>query len=289
MAPAGAAALLFAGGAAAAAPACPYKGVLADLCGVACATEHCLPEIDACAASGSGCESNGYLPCALEHRKKNASNYFPCCLVEHQPPPAAQAVTNCLFEKAGCFAMGTTPPYPACRDAGVPGDPGFTSMADLAGDWYKVHAWEGGEPIECKPCQRAEISAPDASDAVAFTSNWTAPDCEGVQRPMGAVARMAADPARGGGAKLWNTGEMFGLTYWEPYTLVHDGSKEAEPFLLFYVCGGTVQGNYTTAFALAAAPSTTPAAQTRIAGIVESKLQMQWSNWCTVDNSCFAH
>ena len=79
---------------------------------------------------------------------------------------------------------------------------------------------------------------------------------------------------------------MFGLTYWEPYTLVKDGSHEKEPFMFFYVCGGTLQGNYTTAFALSKQPHLTPTLHSRLAEVATS-IGIEDSQFCTVDNTCF--
>jgi len=81
---------------------------------------------------------------------------------------------------------------------------------------------------------------------------------------------------------------MFGLTYWEPYTVVKDGSLDDEPFVFFYVCGGTLQGNYTTAFALAKTPWLTPSLHTRLSGIATS-IGLHDSDFCTVNNTCFTN
>ena len=85
-------------------------------------------------------------------------------------------------------------------------------------------------------------------------------------------------------SKLFNTGEMFGLTFWEPYTVVKTALDEEEPYLFFYVCGGTLQGNYTTAFALATKPVLKD--PTSLRRQVE-KIGLKWTDFCTVDNKCF--
>jgi hypothetical protein len=87
---------------------------------------------------------------------------------------------------------------------------------------------------------------------------------------------------------MFNTGVMFGLTFWENYTVVSDKSQEdVDPYLLFYVCGGTMNGNYTTAFALAKTPYLGDVGRASLAKDVAS-MGMKWTpDFCTVDNSCF--
>ena len=69
--------------------------------------------------------------------------------------------------------------------------------------------------------------------------------------------------------------------------MVYDGTAEHVPFVVYYVCGGTVLGNYTTAFALARAPVLSTSSEARLRSVVEGQLGMHWSDWCSVDNSCF--
>ena len=87
---------------------------------------------------------------------------------------------------------------------------------------------------------------------------------------------------------MYNTGQMFGLTFWENYTVVRDASREGvDPYVLFYVCGGTLDGNYTTTFALARTPTLGAAGRARLAADVRA-LGMNWTrDFCTVNNTCF--
>jgi len=121
---------------------------------------------------------------------------------------------------------------------------------------------------------------------VSFNSTWHQPDAEGKLHVVNVVAAMSPDPSRGVG-KYFNTGEMFGLTYWEPYTIVKDATNEREPFVFFYVCGGTLQGNYTTAFALARTPTPSASLHARLATVAAS-IGLHQADFCQNDNTCFA-
>eukprot|EP01065_Artemidia_motanka_P046194 TRINITY_DN6947_c0_g1_i1.p1 TRINITY_DN6947_c0_g1~~TRINITY_DN6947_c0_g1_i1.p1 ORF type:complete len:307 (+),score=104.60 TRINITY_DN6947_c0_g1_i1:75-923(+) len=251
-----------------------------------CIEEHCKAEMAAC-LKDKGCIASGLLTCSLFHKNASIAG-VPCCFVQDPPDPQMSDLFNCILEKGRCMSPGPAPKYPACQDSTVKGDPAF-SMASLQGTWHKVHSWRKGEEVECLPCQNATFSAPSSSEHVSFASWFSAPDCSGKKyMPTGpVVADMSPDAARGAG-KLFNTGIMYSLTYWEPYTVVHDGSREKDPFVLFYVCGGTIQGNYTTAFAVASTPTVSAATSKRIQSIVEDKLGQDWADWCTVDNSCMS-
>ena len=188
------------------------------------------------------------------------------------------------LQKHRCIQLPKNgPKYPACIDAKIAGDPA-SALSHLEGDWYKVQGWKLGEPIECMPCQKARFAAAGSS-AVSFNSTWHQPDDTGKLHLVDVVAHMQPDQARGPG-KFYNTGEMFGLTYWEPYTIVKDASNESEPFVFFYVCGGTLQGNYTTAFALAKMPVPTTTLHARLASVAAS-VGLREADFCHVDNGCF--
>ena len=134
----------------------------------------------------------------------------------------------------------------------IKGDPNF-NMKDLNGIWYKVRAWRLGEPLECFGCQRARFFN-NNDTAVHFQSNWSMPDINDKPALMSVTSEMSIRTDGGVGA-LYNIGTMFGMDYMEPYMVVKDASAEKEPFIFLYVCGSTMQGNYTTAFVLARKPT----------------------------------
>merc|ERR1712072_526047 len=219
--------------------------------------------------------------CMSTHSKTNFSAQTACMVPDNK---MRDEVFNCMIEQHKCIKVAdkNSTRYPACRDTTVRGDANM-SLAHMPGEWYKVRSWRLGEPIECMSCQKAKFSL-NGTDAVVFNSTWWEPDIKGELHEMNVVADMALDPHRGPG-KLYNTGLMFGLTYWEPYTIVKDGSQEDEPFIFFYVCGGTLQGNYTTAFAVGKQPHLTPTLHKRLADIAAG-IGLHDSDFCTVNNTC---
>lgn len=225
----------------------------------------------------------GTLTCMGTHPQTNFTAQTACMVPDE---PLRDQAFNCMIEQHHCIVLPkNNPHYPQCRDSAIKGDPQVNLQTIGRGEWYKVHSWKLGEPIECMQCQKAVFHA-QGTTGLVFNSTWHERNFKGELSPMNVVATMTTDPTRGPG-KLFNTGEMFGLTYWEPYTIVKDGSREKEPFVLFYVCGGTLQGNYTTAFAVGRSPTLTPTLHTRLAGIIEG-IGMKDSDFCQVDNSCFA-
>lgn len=78
---------------------------------------------------------------------------------------------------------------------------------------------------------------------------------------------------------------MYGLGYLENFTVVHDGSGEADPFLVLYGCGETKQGVYVTGFALSKSRNVTPSLKTRLAQVQQAS-GFKPEAWCDIDNSC---
>jgi len=71
----------------------------------------------------------------------------------------------------------------------------------------------------------------------------------------------------------------------ENYTVLHDGTQESEPFVLFYVCGATIQGAYPAGLAFAKNPVASPALKKRISDVLVQN-GFRDEDWCDVDNSC---
>ena len=79
---------------------------------------------------------------------------------------------------------------------------------------------------------------------------------------------------------------MYGLSYLENFTVVHDGTQEAEPFLFLYGCGSTIQGAYVTGFVMAKTPVASATLKARIFDVAKLNGFDDEDDWCTVDNSC---
>ena len=264
---------------------------LGPICTSGCIAAHCAGPLSECIVD-TECRARlqGMGKCMQGSNQTTDALYPYDCLVPNNDK--VNAFLNCAMEKHPCVNASSTPTpvYPVCRDHEIAGDAAFR-VGDLAGQWHKVHSWRLGEPIECQPCQNVtlELEPEYTPEQVQFFSHWVMPDYTGHLFNMSAVSTMAA---RGGGqpdSKLYNQGLMSGLSFHEPYTVVASQTKEqGEPFVFFYVCGGTLQGNYTTAFVLARKPAVGAATQAQLAAVAK-RIGLSWSDFCTVDNSCFSN
>ena len=274
--------------------ACPKW--LSGVCDAVCTATSCGSELVSCMTDGT-CRNSLMSVTGCMATGNASSRYFPDdCLT---PDNAKRDdFLFCAIEKHHCMTPGNSPVYPTCRDDEAPsplqGDASF-KWSHLPGKWYKVHSWLLGEPVECMPCQRVQLiregdNSSVVPGTVTFDSYWNSPDVHGKWWNMSATAQLGPRTwnASAPPAKMFNTGVMFGLTFWENYTIVSDKSQEkVDPYLLFYVCGGTMNGNYTTAFALAKTPYLGDVGRASLAKDVTS-LGMNWTrDFCTVDNSCF--
>jgi hypothetical protein len=262
---------------------CPAS--LAWLCQSTCIMAHCLsPFTKVMADKTARARMIDLMGCTTKLNATDPQWPYDCMAPDNA---LVDDFMYCGVEQHPCLNAsipGGGPVYPTCADASVPGDDAF-EVAHLAGDWYKVAGWKPGEAVECMDCQHVRMTL-SSNESVSFASNWTMADRAGKQWLTSVTAAMGPRVPAGGPGKMFNAGRMFGLTFWEPYTVVHDGSQEEEPFMLFYACGGTLQGNYTAGFVLAKTPTASDALHARfIAAARKAGIQ---GDYCAVDNSCFA-
>ena len=282
---------------------------LAPICESACIVEHCLGPMAACVGDGA-CRQRlmAILSCMGGARNQTTDPLFPDdCMVPDNKK--VDAFLYCSMQEHRCApAFINAPVYPACQDATLVGangtvglgDATFTGLPQLAGPrpWYKIHGWTLGEPIECQPCQSVQFDlqgggggggggAGNSNSSAAFLSNWTMPNTKGQIFNMTAAATIAP---RGGGlphSKLVNEGRMFGLDFHEPYTVLDHEPEGDDAFVFFYVCGQTLQGNYTTALVLGRRPEGVGAATRARLATVAARNGLAWPDFCDVDNTCF--
>ena len=57
--------------------------------------------------------------------------------------------------------------------------------------------------------------------------------------------------------------------------------------MFLYVCGGTIQGNYTTAFVLARQPHITLPETKAAMSTIAASIGMHMPDFCTNNNTCF--
>lgn len=76
------------------------------------------------------------------------------------------------------------------------------------------------------------------------------------------------------------------MTFWENYTVVHDGSQESEPFVTFYAWGKTESGEYPAGLTIAKTPMASPSLKKRMDEVLEQN-GFHGKEWCDVNNTCF--
>ena len=261
---------------------------LQPLCTSACVVKNCLPPLFEC-LKDSTCSSNlkKMGPCMATLKPSDPLYPYKCMVPDNVK---RDNFLHCVIQEHKCAPISRNDTrYPKCDmakimpEGHITGDKDFR-MEDLSGVWYKVRAWKLGEPFECEGCQRARFF--DNNDtSVSFQSNWTMNDIDDKPALMSVVSHMSLRKDGGVGA-LYNSGTMFGMNYMEPYMVVKDARADKEPFIFMYVCGSTMQGNYTTAFVLAQKPTLGTEAETKVAQVAES-IGLHYADFCTNNNTCF--
>jgi hypothetical protein len=226
--------------------------------------------------------------------KKNWEQQVSCFIPDNYLRDEAM---YCLLEEHKCIKIhetNATEKYPPSRDTELPGDVSF-KLDHLNGVWYKLQVLKPGEPINQIPCGKVKfepytagaVSWPlkepeDFSKSSLFTSYII---MEGTNLTQTAVFGPRPH-GEGYPSKISNYGFMFGLTFQENYTVVHDGSHEAEPFVVFYVWGETLSGAYPTAFTIGRIPTASMSLKKRMAEVLAQN-GFATREWLDVDNSCY--
>jgi len=262
-----------------------------------CATS-CVAELKAC-ISDATCKASlmEAVKCSAELQRegKSANDQLACFVPVNT---LRDNVFFCLLDEHSCIHPGkdnTT--YPACRDSELVGDASY-KPSHIIGDWWKVSAWTQGEMYECRPCGRVTFSPyrtlpwpvkepEDTSDYAIIASSWYEKDAKGKSWVVNETSLFGPRPShRGFPEKQNHRGVMYGLSYLENFTILHDGSGESEPFLFFYGCGSTIQGAYVTGFVMAKTPGASPQLKSRIAEVARKNGFNAQDSWCEVDNTC---
>eukprot|EP01062_Namystynia_karyoxenos_P038567 TRINITY_DN27_c0_g1_i2.p1 TRINITY_DN27_c0_g1~~TRINITY_DN27_c0_g1_i2.p1 ORF type:complete len:672 (+),score=268.69 TRINITY_DN27_c0_g1_i2:70-2085(+) len=281
---------------------CPLPKLLQPLCSVVSSAGcvlKCMPQILKCTADkncSKALESASLCAAKMMKAKASSTEMLSCFVPDDW---LRDNVFYCMMDEHDCLPAGkdnTT--YPACREASIPGDAGYAPQ-HFYGHWWKVQGWTSGEVYECRPC--AEVSfwnytaplrwpnpTPPTGDYNVMSSTWLEKDSKGQQFIMNDTSMFGPRPGKiGYPEREQHIGVMYGLSYQENFTVVHDGTAEKEPFAFFYGCGETKQGAYVTGFVIARTPTASPTLKARIADVA-TKNGFDPAQWCDVDNSCSA-
>lgn len=265
----------------------------------------CLPHIKACFSDG-GCRSSmaESIPCTARMmlQNKSAVEQLACFVPDNR---LRNNLFFCMLDEHSCIHPSPDDTkYPECRETEILGDRNF-SKVNMFGDWWKVRGWMSGEQYECRACGKVQFwdystcsplpwpqplpPVEAESDYVVMSSTWLEADAKGKLWTINDTSLFGARSGRAGfPARQQHIGAMYGLSYQENFTVVYDGSQEAEPFVFLYGCGGTVQGSYVTGFVLAKTPVASLALNARIEVVAKENGFAYDGNWCEVDNSCAA-
>jgi len=279
---------------------------LKPLCGIVKSTKclaSCMPRLSKC-ITDAGCRDNmkNFGLCMASMKQKNATaDETQACLVPDNE--LRSEFIYCIMDggKQGACVDVPVPPstYPTCADTSIAGDSKF-DIKNVNGDWWKVSGWKKGELVECLPCQTVKFWDYDASkplpwpaplppvteDCKVIQSTWHEQDSKAKYWPMKQTSLWGPRAGRKGyPGKEFSTGTMFGIGYEEDYTVIHDGSKEREPFMFLYACGQTKQGLYVSGLVLAKQPKASKSLRARIDAVAK-QAGFEPSDWCDVDNSC---
>lgn len=270
-----------------------------------------ITNIQGCIACGSevalcikdaGCKQSlmDAVSCMGKMHGKSANDQLTCLIPVND---MRDRVFYCLLDKNDCLPIPKDDtPYPACRDGQMLGDQTF-STKHLLGHWWKLKGWNKGEKYECRDCGEVHFdpyrtlpyptSEPsDTSDYVIIASTWNEKNIDKVTVVVNETSLFGPRPDhKGYPGKANHRGVMYGLSYLENFTIVHDGTAEAEPFIFLYGCGSTKQGTYVTGFVMGKQPVVSPTLQKRLAAVAAENGFDDFETpgaWCTVDNSAAA-
>lgn len=271
---------------------------LGPICKVWTCATGCLPQIKDCIADtvckaalihASACSAK------YEAAGKSANAALACFVPVND---LRDKVFFCLLDEHHCIhpAKDNTS-YPTCKDDSFKGDASY-QPAHLIGDWWKNFGWTKGEMYECRPCGRVTFSPfrvlpwptatpENTTDYAIIASNWYELDDQNRTWNVNETSYFGPRPGHKGFPEKQNhRGVQYGLSYLENFTMLHDGTQEAEPFLFLYGCGSTIQGAYITGFVMSKNKVPSATLKARIFDIAKQNGFDDESEWCTVDNSC---
>jgi hypothetical protein len=261
----------------------------------------CGSEVATC-IKDAGCKKSlmDAVSCMSKMIGKSANDQLTCLIPVND---MRDRVFYCLLDKNDCLPIAKDDTkYPACRDDQMVGDSTFSTQ-HLLGHWWKLKGWLKGEKYECRNCGKVHFdpyrklpyptSEPeDTKDYVIISSTWTEKDINKKVVVVNETSLFGPRPNhKGYPGKANHRGVMYGLSYLENFTIVHDGTAEKEPFIFLYGCGSTKQGAYVTGFVMGKQPVMSPSLQKRVADVAAQNGFDDFETpgaWCTVDNSAAA-
>jgi hypothetical protein len=209
------------------------------------------------------------------------------------------SLLKCSIEDHECIKIAVLPPGPDALDAITP--PRGTLVknfepSSLEGQWYKVMGWNSN--YDCFDCQQNTFSRPEgatltarkgAPEAMLLDVDFSMPR----QRREGPptlyrqtvqedIVFDAASPLR----HAHTEGHMFGLTFWENWSVIGENTKAEPEFKFVYYNGRTRQNTYEGAFVYARTPALPPDAMASVNRLAR-EAGMDPNKFCSIRNACF--
>ena len=226
---------------------------------------------------------------------------------------------ECSVERHECIKIAILPPGPDVLSQ-VPAPPlaplaNFESKS-LEGEWYKVMGWNSR--YDCFDCQRNSFTkSPSAKGTYDVDVEFSMPRPRRGETPAGGYPlhlqeKLVFDEpaskspllrrASGGGlvsekkseaqfatfAKARHAatqGHMFGLTFWENWSVLGENAKDEPQFKFVYYTGRTTQNTYDGAFVYAREPALPAAAKDHVYALARDA-GMDPAKFCAVRNDC---
>jgi len=248
----------------------------------------------ACAAAADKCVKTGDcrrgMTCTAKCLGDNAC--ITGCFAKYGNEPMNDLL-ECSIEKHACIKVAILPPGPDTATA-APAPP-LAPVADfkprsLEGTWYKVMGWNNR--YDCFDCQRNSFAAAGPNQLkVDVEFSMPRPGAPPTAYPLRLSEKLVFDGKQAPADLLAGTakrharteGHMFGLTFWENWSVIGQNRPGEPEFKFVHYSGRTSQNTYEGAFVYAREPRLPPAAKASVYAIARAA-DMRPADFCAVRN-----
>ena len=209
--------------------------------------------------------------------------------------PDLDKVLSCTIEDAECIKIALMKPgADGPLDAPLPPRPIIpVSKSSLQGKWYKVMGWN--PMYDCFDCQANTFDQPSAkevantieADSMNVEVQYSMPRVRAGMKPETFSStlheQLEFDNTPGSRRTAHTEGKMFGLTFWENWSVIGENARDEPEFKFIHYSGRTSQNTYEGAFVYAREPTLPPAAKKSVYRIAK-EAGMVPANFCAVRN-----
>ena len=255
----------------------------------------CFAEGGACGAAAKACLNTGDcrrgMTCTAKCLGDNAC--ITGCFAKYGNAPMNDLL-ECSIEKNSCIKVAILPTGPdSATEAPAPPLVPVANFDQktLEGTWYKVMGWN--DRYDCFDCQKNSFASA-GRDKLAVDVEFSMPRPPAGSYPLRLSEKLVFDQRSAPGALLGDggaaprrhartEGHMFGLTFWENWSVIGENAKDEPEFKFIHYSGKTSQNTYEGAFVYAREPTLPPAAKKSVYRIAK-EAGMVPANFCAVRN-----